>query len=231
MVDALTDRIERDARFVSDVSHELRSPLTTLAMAASVLQTRRGQLSERDQIALDLLVDEVNRFEQVLGELLELSRVDAGAAPLALEPVRLDELVHHVIGSRPDFPVDADPLVATEFVLVDKRRIERVLVNLLDNARTHGGGVASLSIHQADGRVQIAVSDRGPGVDPADRDRVFERFSRGAAAGRRGDTAGAGLGLSLVREHVRLHGGTVWVEDGPDGRGARFVVELPWEPV
>jgi signal transduction histidine kinase len=113
----------------------------------------------------------------------------------------------------------------------DRRRLARVVANLIDNARTHGGGTAAVHVLPADdsaGHLWLAVEDSGEGVSESDSERIFERFSRGAGASKRGSSEGAGLGLALVREHVRLHGGRVWVEPRRDaGTGARFVVELP----
>jgi signal transduction histidine kinase len=110
----------------------------------------------------------------------------------------------------------------------DKRRLVRVIANLLDNAARYGGGATSVSLRRVDEGVQVAVEDEGPGIPPDERELVFSRFARGGGAGRRGSGDGVGLGLALVAEHVRLHGGRVWVEDRPDGKeGARFVVELP----
>ncbi|MDQ6726821.1 MAG: sensor histidine kinase [Actinomycetota bacterium] len=100
------------------------------------------------------------------------------------------------------------------------------MANLVDNARLHGGGVRRVGVEQSSGWARIVVEDSGPGVAAGDRERIFERFARGGAAGRRSESDGTGLGLSLVREHVRLHQGRVWVEDA-DAGGARFVVELP----
>jgi two-component system, OmpR family, sensor histidine kinase MtrB len=119
----------------------------------------------------------------------------------------------------------------------DKRRLARVFQNLLDNAAIHGGGGIEVSVDAAANdvgaeRVRIAVEDHGPGVPADERTRVFERFARGTNAGRRGKGEGAGLGLALVEESVRLHGGQVWVEDRADSQpGARFVVDLPTVPV
>jgi two-component system sensor histidine kinase MtrB len=232
MVDTLARRIDRDARFVSDVSHELRSPLTSLATAVQILQARREELPERSRAALDLVVDEIARFQHVVDELLELSRADAGVDALEDEPVRLGELVLQA-ASRLDgdaTTVEIDAAVASTPILGDKRRLERVLVNLFDNARQHGGGLAAIRVTRRDGHARVEVDDNGPGVPADQRDAVFERFFRGAASGRRGDDGGAGLGLALVSEHVTAHGGTVWVEDRDDGDGARFVFEIPWRP-
>jgi len=232
MARSLQDRIERDARFASDVSHELRSPLMTLAASVEVMANQRDELPERAQAALDLMVLDVNRFHQLVEDLLEISRFDAGVVHLELDDVHLAELVMQAVThtSDVDVPVHLDAELAGVVVRADKRRIVRVIANLLDNAAKYGGGATSVSLTQVEGGVQLAVEDRGPGVPPEDRELIFERFSRGVTAGRRGSSDGVGLGLSLVAEHVRLHGGRVWVEDRLDGEeGARFVVELPVE--
>jgi signal transduction histidine kinase len=229
MARALQERVERDARFASDVSHELRSPLTTLAASVEVLQGRRDEMPERAQAALDLLVADVQRFNAMVEDLLEISRFDAGNASLQLDNVRIAELVALAVGlRRTPVRVEVEPAAAACVAQVDKRRIVRVLTNLLDNAEAYAGGATLVGVALAGSHVCITVTDAGPGVDPSERDRIFERFSRGGAvAGQRGRTDGVGLGLALVKEHVGLHGGRVWVEDGPAGVGARFVVELP----
>lgn len=120
---------------------------------------------------------------------------------------------------------------------VDKRRFERVMTNLVDNATLYAGGVSRVVVERwpaADGTgeepsaIRVVVEDRGPTIPPLERQHLFERFYRGSRAGQRESGHGTGLGLSLVAEHVRLHGGKVWSEDAP-GRGNRFVVELPLE--
>jgi signal transduction histidine kinase len=232
MAQALQDRIESDARFASDVSHELRSPLMTLAASIEVMDNQRDELPERSRAALDLMVADIDRFRQLVEDLLEISRFDAGVVRLELEEVHLAELVMQAVShsTDADLPVDLDAELAGVVVQADKRRIVRVLANLIDNAAKYGGGATSVSLRQVEGGVQIAVEDRGEGVPVEDRELIFGRFSRGGAAGRRGSSDGVGLGLALVAEHVNLHGGRVWVEDRADGEpGARFVVELPVE--
>lgn len=230
MADALQERIRREARFTSDVSHELRSPLTTLAASLEVLQANAATLQPRGRQALELLADELGRFGRMVDDLLEISRVDTGQVDLALEEVQVDELVHQTAtaGGARGVPVAVDPAVAGTHLLVDKRRIERVLANLVANAAQYGGGAVLLSAEAAPGSVHLVVTDRGPGVAPDERDKIFERFYRGRAAHQRGATEGTGLGLSLVAEHVRLHHGRVWVEQA--GGMNRFVVELPALP-
>ncbi len=228
MVDRLQQRIERDARFTSDVSHELRSPLTTLAASLSVLEARREDLPERSQKALGLLAAEIRRFQRMVGDLLEISRLDAGSADFETSVVEVGELVRNAVATTGgDVAVDVPPATAGRFLAVDKRRFERIMANLLDNARRYAGGATRVTVVEHEGSVRVLVDDEGPGIPASERARVFERFARGsAAAGSRGAGDGTGLGLALVAEHVKLHRGRVWVEGRHEG-GARFVVELP----
>jgi signal transduction histidine kinase len=232
MAEALEQRIDRDGRFASDVSHELRSPLMTLSASLDVLASRREDMpDDASQAAVDLMVADVGRFRQLVEDLLEISRFDAGVARLSLDEVVLGELVRQSVAMSHEaetveviVPTDMEDLV----VRVDKRRMVRVIANLLDNARKYGGGATSVTVRPTDDTVQIGVEDAGPGVPPEERHVVFERFSRGLGAGRRTGGDGVGLGLSLVSEHIALHNGQVWVEDRLDGEpGARFVIELP----
>jgi signal transduction histidine kinase len=228
MADALQERIRHEARFTSDVSHELRSPLTTLSAALGVLDSQRQDLGPRGQRALELLNIEVLRFQRMVDDLLEISRIDAGSAELLLDEVEVGELLRRAAASTGagGVPVDLAPGTAGVRILVDKRRIERVVANLVENAAQYAGGATRLAVEPAKGAIRLVVADHGPGVAPSERERVFERFYRGQSAGQRGATDGTGLGLALVAEHVRLHGGRVWVEDGT-GAENRFVVELP----
>ncbi|HKH24237.1 MAG TPA: HAMP domain-containing sensor histidine kinase [Acidimicrobiales bacterium] len=232
MAAALEERIQRDARFASNVSHELRSPLMTLSASIEVLENQRDDMPERAKAALDLMVADVDRFRHLVEDLLEISRFDAGVMHLDLEEVRLAELVMQSVAmsTDADVPVDIDSDLAGVVVRADKRRLVRVIANLLDNAAKYGDGATRVELRKDGDDVLIAVEDEGPGVPVEDRESIFYRFNRGSRAGRRMDVDGVGLGLSLVAEHVRLHGGSVWVEDRPHGReGARFVIELPAE--
>jgi signal transduction histidine kinase len=225
MADAVQDRIEREARFASDVSHELRSPITALTAAVEVLDARREEIPERTQQALDVVVDQVRRFDSMVIDLLELARLDAGATDLNVEEVTLVDLTQRIAAryGEPDVPIVAARGTPTE-VAIDKVRFERILGNLLENARNHGGGAMRIELQAAAaGRFRLAVEDGGPGVAQGERERIFERFARGSAARHR---IGTGLGLALVAEHSAAMGGTAWVQDRVGG-GARFVVELP----
>jgi signal transduction histidine kinase len=239
MVDQLQERIERDARFTSDVSHELRSPLTTLSNSLNVLEAHADELTPRAQRALELLGADLRRFERMVAELLEISRSDTSSADVSLEYVDAGELVRQAVaaGTRtmpesvPPPIVWVDPVLDGSILSVDKRRFERIMANLLENAALYGGGATRVAAEHGPDRdgqatVVVAVEDHGPGVALAERRRIFERFYRGQSSGRRGASTGTGLGLALVAEHVRLLGGLVGIEDAPGG-GARFTVELP----
>jgi signal transduction histidine kinase len=240
MVSALQERINRDARFASDVSHELRSPLTTLNASIEVLQNTREVLPERSQQALDLLSLDMGRFTQLVEDLLEISRFDAGAVRLELDAVALVPTVEAAVRmvSHSAVPVEADPELTDVVIACDKRRLMRILANFFDNARKYADGATSVTVelHEPDHlgiilsapTVRISVEDSGPGVPEGERDKIFDRFNRGDQGGSRGIDMGVGLGLALAAEHARLQGGSVWVEDRHDGgQGSRFVLELP----
>jgi two-component system sensor histidine kinase MtrB len=233
MAGALQERIERDSRFASEVSHELRSPLMTLTASVEVLETRRDELPDRAQVAVDLLSSDLTRFKQLVEDLLEISRFDVGTARLELDDLNVTEFCRLATARASETPIPLRylPAVGSKVILGDKRRLARVVTNLVENAAKYGDGATSIEIVDHGSTVQIAVEDNGPGVPREERSVIFDRFSRGSAGGRRGSDSGVGLGLSLVAEHVGLHGGRVWVEDRTDGRpGARFVVELPEDP-
>lgn len=224
MVDALQQRIERDTRFVADVSHELRSPLTTLVTSAELLQARRAELPARSRQVLDVVTAELDRFQTLVADLLELARSDAGT-PIDPTPVDLDALVRHTLlrsGRSPDLVSTSGTRPFT--VRGDKLRLERVLTNLLDNADRHGGGVAAVGVHREGPTIAVTVDDAGPGVPCEHRDRIFERFA--TAGGPRRNAQGTGLGLALVRETALAHNGTVAYQQLPQ-RGARFILRLP----
>ncbi len=240
MVATLQQRVERDARFTSDVSHELRSPLMTLSASVEVMLARRDDLPDRSKAALDLLVGDVIRFRGLVEDLLEISRFDAGAIRLLKEDLMLEEFVRQAVSvsSLPATDIFCRPEIRDSVIRGDRRRLARVIANLIDNARIHSGGQASIIISRADADesaddahyVWIIVQDDGEGLGENELEIIFERFSRGGAAGRRSASEGAGLGLALAREHVTLHGGRVWAEQRSDGIvGARFIVELPIE--
>ncbi|MFJ5710333.1 MtrAB system histidine kinase MtrB [Streptomyces sp. NPDC093105] len=219
-------------RFVSDVSHELRTPLTTVRMAADVIHEARVDFDPVTARSAELLGDQLDRFESLLSDLLEISRFDAGAAALEAEPIDLRQVVRRVIGG-------AEPLAerkGTRIVVVgdeqpvvaeaDARRVERVLRNLVVNAVEHGEGRdVVVKLAAAGGAVAVAVRDYGVGLKPGEATRVFNRFWRADPARAR-TTGGTGLGLSIAVEDARLHGG--WLQAwGEPGGGSQFRLTLP----
>ena len=222
-------RVQR--RFVSDVSHELRTPLTTVRMAADVLHEARAGFPPATARAAELLQAELNRFEELLGELLEISRYDAGVASLDAERLDLVPVVARVVDrARPladrrgsALVVLADGPVVAE---VDQVRLERVLRNLVVNAVEHGEG-RPIEVTVADGHdcVAVLVRDHGVGLRPGDAGRVFTRFWRGDPSRAR-TTGGTGLGLAIALEDARLHGGQLQAWGAP-GQGAAFLLTLP----
>ncbi|MEM9131077.1 MAG: HAMP domain-containing sensor histidine kinase [Actinomycetota bacterium] len=231
MVDAVGDRIDREQRFTSDVSHELRSPLMTVTASVEVLERRKESLPDVAQQAVDLLSQDLRRFQQLVEDLLEISRLEAGAVQLQLSRFLLAEFLEHVIAlsQAPHLQLVYDPADGDLAITADKRRLQQVVTNLIDNAGKYGDGATAISFEAEGSTVSIIVEDEGPGVSADQRERIFERFGRvKEAAGNRSNATGFGLGLSLVGEHVRIHGGEVYVTDRIDGRhGARFVVQLP----
>ena len=227
MTDALQARIERDARFASDVSHELRSPLTTLAAALEVVTARRDEMPERARQGLDLLSDEVGRFGRLVEDLLEISRIDAGVAELALEEVVLAEFVLHALraGGAGIVPVEIEGPASGAVVQADKRRLERVVANLVDNAQRYGDGVTRVSVELGGAWVRLAVEDAGPGVPSTSGDGYSSGLPRCGGTARRRATARASGSLSSTSTSGSTAAGSgSRIEPGG---GARFVVELP----
>ncbi|SDH36185.1 two-component system, OmpR family, sensor histidine kinase MtrB [Arthrobacter subterraneus] len=219
-------------RFVSDVSHELRTPLTTVRMAAEVLHDARQEFDPVNRRSAEILYNQVERFQALLADLLEISRFDAGAAVLDAEPTDIFQIVHHVIdGARPlaeshksDITVISNESKCV--VDVDPRRIDRILRNLVVNALEHGEGKPiNIYIASNPDAVAVAVRDHGIGMTPLDAARVFDRFWRADPARAR-TTGGSGLGLSIATEDARLHG--AWLQAwGSPGEGSCFRLTLP----
>ncbi len=223
MVDSLQRRIEREHRLVGDVSHELRTPLTTLTTSVNVLNRHSGDFPDRPRRALDLVTEEVDHLRRLLDDLLALARAEAGMHQGDADPLSVHELLTHTLtDSR--HPPELLTVVEDATVLGRKLELERALINLLDNADKHGGGVVAVTARQEEGDAVIIVDDAGPGVPAADRGRIFERFVTARVKRRSG--TGTGIGLALVAETVATHGGRVACVDRPGG-GARFVLRLP----
>jgi len=223
-------RVQR--RFVSDVSHELRTPLTTVRMAADVLYDARADFPRSSERSAELLQNELDRFESMLTDLLEISRYDAGAADLDASPVDVSSLVRRVVeaaeplaerkGCAVEMQLPHRPAIAE----VDARRIERALRNLVVNAVEHSEArPVRITLSSDAAAVVVRVRDHGVGLTAGQAGMVFTRFWRGDPSRAR-TTGGTGLGLAIALEDVRLHNG--WLQAaGEPGRGAVFRMTLP----
>jgi two-component system, OmpR family, sensor histidine kinase MtrB len=229
---ALEDLSQVQRQFVSDVSHELRTPLTTIKIASDVLFASRDQLDGPASRSAELLQSQLERFESLLTDLLEISRYDANVAVLDAEPVDICDLARQSAdvaqqlaerrGAKIEFRLPADPCIAE----VDRVRVERILRNLLVNAVEHGEGKDAVVTVAGDSvAVAVAVRDYGIGLAAGEERLVFDRFWRADPARAR-TTGGTGLGLAIALEDSRLHGG--WLEAwGEVGRGSVFRLTLP----
>ncbi len=219
-------------RFVSDVSHELRTPLTTVRMAADLLYESRADFDPATSRSAELLQTQLDRFEALLSDLLEISRFDAGAAVLDPEQVDLRSVVERVVEAASPLTErkgsEVRLLLPDSACLVDcdPRRIDRVLRNLVINAVEHGEGrPVDITMAASEDAVAVSVRDHGVGLRPGETSLVFNRFWRADPARAR-TTGGTGLGLSIAMEDVRLHGG--WLQAwGAPGDGANFRMTLP----
>jgi two-component system, OmpR family, sensor histidine kinase MtrB len=233
-ITALQELSQVQRQFVSDVSHELRTPLTTIKMAADVLFASRSRLDGPAKRSAEVLTSQLDRFESLLTDLLEISKYDANVAVLEAEPVDICGLVRHAAdeaqqlaerrGAKIEFRLPAEPCVAD----VDRRRVERILRNLLVNAVEHGEGKDTVVTVAGDsGAVAVAVRDYGIGLAPGEDRLVFDRFWRAdPARGRITGGTGTGLGLSIAKEDAGIHGG--WLEAwGEVGQGSVFRLTLP----
>jgi signal transduction histidine kinase len=219
----LERRVAADARFAGDVSHELRTPLMTMLNSMQLIQNHRAELPAAVREPVELLGDDLDRFRRLVIDLLEISRDDGGDRG-SREIVRIADLVRAAADAAAGREVTVvEPEAEALTLNADKRRLERVIANLVENAEDHAGGCKGVGVEAGGLGVVITVDDAGPGIAAEDRSRVFERFGRGETSGR---GRGVGLGLAIVARHVQWHHGTIQVTDRPGG-GARFVVELP----
>jgi two-component system sensor histidine kinase MtrB len=219
-------------RFVSDVSHELRTPLTTIRMAGDLIHDSRGDFEPVVARSAELLRGEVDRFESLLADLLEVSRFDAGAAVLDIEATDLRSCVQHAVEAHQTLADRrGSQIVVTEpgepvYADVDSRRIERILRNLVANAVEHGEGrPVEITVGQNDSAVAVTVRDHGVGLRPGEAALVFTRFWRADPARAR-TTGGTGLGLAIALEDARLHAGRLEAWGSP-GDGSCFRLVLP----
>lgn len=229
MASALEARVAREARFSADVTHELRSPLAAVAAATQVIDRRRDLLPREVQNAFDVVTEKIQTLQQTVLDLLEISRIDADSAAVTFERVELRPFLNRLMDLH---ETDGTLLCvaddAPQTFSADRRRLAQALGNVLANASAYGGGAVAVYVETEGPELRFLIDDRGPGVDPSERDAIFGRFARGDAGVRSGSASGTGLGLALAAEQVALHGGRIWAEDAPGG-GARFVIALPVE--
>jgi signal transduction histidine kinase len=224
MLGRLDQAFARQRQFVSDASHELRTPLTAIRGQLEVLTRSANPTPAELQRVESMVLTEMARIERLVDDLLTLARLDE-EAPLQREGISLAPYLRRLaeekalgditVGELPRGTLHADPY-----------RLTQVIRNLLVNARRHAGptGWVAISAEARGARLTIRVDDDGPGISPADRERVFGRFHRSEASRAR-DSGGSGLGLAIARSIVELHGGRIWVEGSPRG-GARIAFEL-----
>lgn len=220
MAAAVEERIARERRFSANVSHELRSPLTSVMGTAELLEATRSRLPQREATLITVLAQQVRRLSHTLLDLLEISRVNVHEPP-QWEAIDVGILCRDLVASRginPCIVIGDEPVMR-----VDARRFERVVGNLIDNAQQHAGGVTQLLIQRESDAIRVVVDDSGPGVEDDIRGTLFEPFTRGAHSG---VSEGAGLGLAIAREQVDLMGGDIDFDTSPFG-GARFSVRFP----
>ena len=228
MLDRIEQATARQRTFVGDAAHELRSPLASLRVQLEVAQ-RIGPDHDWPELIDDVLVD-VGRLDRLVEDLLALARLDeTGGASARREPIDLGALVESIAGGydRARVPVEvAGPEPVT--VLGDRDGLHRVIVNLVDNAVRYARTAVRVDVRAVDHNTAcLTVTDDGPGLPPAERERVFDRFYR-AEVSRSRDSGGTGLGLPIVRDLVRAHHGSVELRERPDGAaGLQAVVQLP----
>ncbi|MET8045894.1 HAMP domain-containing sensor histidine kinase [Micromonospora sp. NPDC005215] len=219
---ALSAAQARERRFTADVAHELRTPVTALVAAASLLREHLDQVPDEARPAARLLVGDVVRLRRLVEDLMEISQLDAGRERLALRPVDALALLRGIVATRgwsDRVLVDGDPVP----LHTDPRRLERVLANLVSNAIEHGGGEIRAAVTGSGPLVVFEVSDQGPGIPAEHLSRVFDRFHKVDPSR---SAPGSGLGLAIAWEHTALLRGVLSVRSGPDS-GTCFRLELP----
>ena len=220
-VTALQEAQQRERRFVADVSHELRTPITALVNEAAVLEKHLHALPDPARQVGDMLVGDVDRMRRLVEDLLEISRLEAGA-PIDVSVVEVRPFLDAIVAER--HPGARLRVVGFEDrISVDRRALERIVGNLLDNARIHASGAPTIITVSAEaGVMHIEFADEGPGVADSDLDRLFDRFYKSDGAGR----GGSGLGLAIAQQYARHLGGDLTVRRGIE-RGLVFEVTVP----
>jgi two-component system sensor histidine kinase MtrB len=222
-VDELAEHEARARRFAADVSHELRTPLAAMTAVTEVLADETAGMTPKAAQASRIVVGEIGALDRLVDDLIEISRFDAGTAQPLIEPVDVGALVRGCLARRgwSSVRVDVpDGLV----VVLDRRRVDVVLANLVGNAVRYGEPPVEIAAARTDGALVVEVRDRGPGIPDALLPHVFDRFVKGDAA--RARSEGSGLGLAIARENALLHGGALSAANRPDG-GAVMTLRLP----
>ncbi|MFD5243585.1 ATP-binding protein [Amycolatopsis sp. NPDC058340] len=222
------ERMRNDAkRFAADVSHELRTPLSTLTAVVEVLATTADGMEPDARESARLAITETHRLVNLVEDLMEISRFDAGTARLRLEEVDAADAVRRCLRARAW--LDEVELEAPEGIrlLADRRRFDVIVANLVGNALRHGARPVRVRVSMSAATVRVEVTDHGPGLSEDVLPHVFDRFYKADTG--RARTPGSGLGLAIARENARAHGGDLGADDIPGG-GARFVLELPRNP-
>jgi signal transduction histidine kinase len=219
---ALSEAQARERRFTSDVAHELRTPLTALVGEASLLREHLDGIPEDARRPAEMVIHDVSRLRRLVEDLMEISRFDAGRESVADEPVDLTLLVAATVRAR---AWEGRVEVRGQRVVIDsdRRRLERIVGNLIGNALEHGGRTVRVGVGRKEGSALVEVSDDGPGIDPRHVPYLFDRFYK---ADRARAGPGSGLGLAIAMENARLLGGDIEVWSEP-GLGSRFTLRLP----
>ncbi|WP_232534939.1 sensor histidine kinase [Nocardia terpenica] len=227
-VGRLRESEAQSRRFVADVSHELRTPLAALAAVVEVLEAESGEMTPDQRTSALLAVTATRRLTSLVADLMEISRFDADAEHVRLEHVEVRQAIRdtlHARGWHQQVTLDAaEPIEA----VLDRRRLDVVVANLVGNALTHGAPPVVVSLHADERRVTITVVDHGSGLPLDDPDRVFGRFYKADPS--RSSSQGSGLGLAIARENARLHGGDILADNAPEA-GARFIATFAREPL
>ncbi len=234
MLSRVQDTLRSQRDFVANVSHELKTPLTSIQGFAQALLDGTAEDPQTRRQAAQIILDEASRMHRLVVDLLDLARLDAGTLPLRKEAIHLPDLLKAVQEkflpqSREagvQLVLDAESLSP---VIGDRDRLAQVFTNLVDNALQHTprGGLVTIRAEARNGEVWVSVADTGPGIPPEEQGRIFERFYRLDKSRRSDRRHGAGLGLSIAAELVHAHGGRIEVQSSP-GQGSVFVVKLPF---
>ncbi|MFN2490168.1 MAG: ATP-binding protein [Actinomycetota bacterium] len=221
-IDELSRARQKERRFTSDVAHELRTPLTALVGEASLLNEHMEELPPSARRPAELLVEDVTRLRDLVLDLIEISQLDSGREALELERTDLRALIGSIV-RRNDWESQVTVAADETFVTTDRRRVERVVRNLIANAIEHGGTNVAVTVRAAEQGALVEVRDSGPGMTPEHMAHVFERFYKVDAARTGG---GGGLGLAIALEQARLVGADIGVASEP-GVATRFSLRLP----